>query len=333
MDTSFLWWNYARMDGGDLNEVMIFTRVVEAQGFTAAARALGVPKSTVSRKVAELEQRLGVPLLVRTTRSLHLTEPGSLYYERCARIVAELDDAERAVRDLRATPKGTLRVTAPVDFALLRLGEVVTAFTRKYPEVDLVLGLTPRRVDIVAEGYDLALRAGVLTDSSLVARKLVDDMIVLVASPSYLKRRGTPQTPAELAAHDCIVYGKEPRTVWKLQSGGRTTELRIKARICADEFGFVQLAAISGGGIAMAPLFACEHELGRKQLVRVLPDYNLGGGSLFVVYPSARSLSAAARAFVEMISEWIAQRTATPACAELIAPLRGRRRGARTAGG
>ena len=295
------------MEAADLNEVMIFTRVVEAQGFTAAAKLLGLPKSTVSRKVTQLEQRLGVPLLMRTTRRLHLTEPGAAYYESCARIVSQLDEADRAVRDQRATPKGTLRVTAPVDFALMHMGELVTAYMRKYPEVDVVLSLTTRRVDLVAEGVDLALRGGHLDDSSLIARKLVDSTLGLFASSTYLKKHGTPNTAAELSEHQCVAFGQQLRTVWKLNCGARKLEVRVKAHVAADDFGVVQRLVIAGAGIGLMPVYACAEAVKKKQLVRLFPDHAFEGGAFYVVYPSARQLSAAARTFIDFTAAWVAK--------------------------
>ena len=295
------------MEAADLNEVMIFTRVVEAQGFTAAAKLLGLPKSTVSRKVTQLEQRLGVPLLMRTTRRLHLTEPGAAYYERCARIVSQLDEAERSVRDQRATPKGTLRVTAPVDFALLHMGELVAAYVRKYPEVDVVLALTKRRVDLVAEGVDLALRAGQLDDSALIARKLVDSTLGLFASGAYLKKHGTPRISHRLSEHQCVALGLQPRTAWKLSCGQRKLEIRIKAHVCADDFGVVQRLVIAGAGIALMPVFSCAEAVKKKQLVRLFPDDAFEGGGFYFVYPSVRQLSAAARAFIDFTTAWLAK--------------------------
>ena len=218
------------METADLNEVMIFTRVVEAQGFTAAAKLLGLPKSTVSRKVTQLEQRLGVPLLTRTTRRLHLTEPGAAYYESCARIVAQLDEAERAIRDQRATPKGTLRVTAPVDFALMHMGELVTAYLRKYPEVDIALALTSRRVDLVAEGMDVAL-------ARRAARRLIVGRTQARRQHAWFVRE---QRVLERARHaearspicpntSASRFGREPRTVWKLNCGRARSRSAIKA--------------------------------------------------------------------------------------------------------
>lgn len=303
------------METSDLNEVLIFTRVVDAQGFTAAAKALSLPKSTVSRKVGQLEQRLGVQLLVRTTRKLNLTEGGRAFYERCARIVAELDEAEREVRDMRATPKGTLRISAPLDFTLMHFGELIDLYQRTYPEVALALTLTSRRVDLVAEGIDLALRGGVLPDSSLVARKLADDSLALFASPAYLKEQGTPRTLAEIAEprHRCIVYGREPRTVWKLTQGQRTQEIKVNGRLCADDMAFLVRATLAGRGIALLPALNCNEEVRSGRLVRLLPDHRVAGAAFYAVYPSARHLSSAARAFLDLTIDWIARRISPPA--------------------
>ena len=291
----------SRMQSLDLNEVMVFARVVEAQGFTAAAKRLGLPKSTVSRKVAQLERRLGVALLVRTTRSLHLTDAGRAYYARTARVLTELDEAERSVKDLRANPRGTLRITAPADFALLHGWEVISEFTQKYPEVSVMLSLTSRYVDMVGEGFDLALRAGPLADSSLVARKLADGSLGLFATPQYLKKHGTPRSVAELSEHTCVIFGREPRTVWKLSGPGKgqTTSVTVQGSVCADDYGFVLRAVLAGSGIGLVPQFLTADDVRKKRLVRVFEDVGVDSGGLHLVYPASRHLSAAARAFID----------------------------------
>lgn len=301
------------MDTIDLNEILVFTRVVEAQGFTAAARRLGLPKSTVSRKVAQLEKRLGVPLLVRTTRRLHLTEAGSAYYARCSRVVAELDEAERAVRDLRATPKGTLRITAPVDFALLHMGDLIAEYTRKFPEVNIVLSLSSRLVDMVGEGFDLAVRGGQLADSSLIARKVGDGTLGLFASAAYLKKHGRPRTLSELSAHACVIFGREPRAIWKLKCGQKAQELAVSGRICSDDFGFVLRALLADAGIGLLPRFLAAEDLRAKRLVALFDDYRFEGGGLYLVYPSARHMSSAARSFIDFATQRLSAALATPA--------------------
>src|SRR4051794_6644985 len=177
----------------DLNEMLVFTRVVQAGSFTAGAAALGMPKSSVSRKVSELEERLKARLLQRTTRKLSLTDVGRIYYEHCARIVSEVEDAERAVNSLQETPRGLLRVTAPTNFAFL--GPIVSDYLKRYPEVRVDLFCTGRTVDLVEERFDVAIRAGALADSSLIARSLGSAKWLLVATPAYLKKRGRPKSP------------------------------------------------------------------------------------------------------------------------------------------
>src|SRR5580698_3598481 len=192
----------------DLNEILVFTRVVQAGSFTAAAAELGMPKSTVSRKVSELEERLKSRLLQRTTRQFNLTDAGRTYYDHCARIVGEIEDAERAVSSLQETPRGLLRVTAPVNAAYL--GPIVSDYLKRYPEVRLDLFCTGRNVDLVEERFDVGIRAGVLADSTLIARSLGSARWFLIATPAYLKRRGRPRSPEDLKAHDCLFFGVAP---------------------------------------------------------------------------------------------------------------------------
>src|SRR6266850_380335 len=176
----------------DLNEMLVFARIVQAGSFTAAAAALGMPKSTVSRKLSELEERLKARLLQRTTRKLSLTDVGRTYYDYCVRIVGEIEDAERAVSSLQETPRGLLRVTAPINVAFL--GPIVSDFLKRYPEVRLELFCTGRAVDLVEERFDLGIRAGVLADSTLIARSLGSVRWFLVASPAYVEKRGRPRS-------------------------------------------------------------------------------------------------------------------------------------------
>src|SRR5260221_6497207 len=189
----------------DLNEMLVFARVVQAGSFTTAAAALGMPKSTVSRKVSELEERLKARLLQRTTRKLSPTDAGRTYYDYCARIVGEIEDAERAVSSLQATPRGVLRVTAPVNVAFL--GPIVSDYLKRYPDVRIDLFCTGRSVDLVEERFDLGIRAGALADSTLIARSLGMVKWFLVATPAYLKKHGRPQTPDDLKRHACLLFG------------------------------------------------------------------------------------------------------------------------------
>lgn len=294
----------------DLNEIAAFATVVEEGGFTAAAKKLGVPKSTVSRRVARLEDELGVRLLQRTTRKLGLTELGESYYQRVSQALRSLDQAQDELTEAQDRPRGLLRITAPPDFGIAYLGELVAAFNEQYPEVSVWVELSGRMVDLVAEGFDLALRAGVLRDSSLVARRIAAADGWLVASPGYLSKHGAPQTVDELLEHRCVVYERsgELRGL-ELEGPDGVVTLSIRGRVSGNDFGFLRRALLSGAGIGLLPGFLCKDDLAAGTLARVLPDYKLPGGVFYLVYPSARHLPAKARAFRDFVLSWFATHT------------------------
>jgi DNA-binding transcriptional LysR family regulator len=274
----------------DLNRIATFVRVVEAGSFTAAAAALGLPKSSVSRNVARLEDDLGVRLLQRTTRKLQLTEAGRLYFEHVNAALGGLDEASRAVTELSREPHGTVRVTAPPDLATSYLADVFARFQRRHPRIRVDLNLSSRVVDLVGEGYDLAIRAGRLTDSSLVGRKIGDSELGLFASPDYLARRGTPVHPADLAAHDCVIYrvGGAPGP-WRLTGPDDEQIVAVSGPFVSDDIGFLRHVVATGLGIGLLPTFRLpEPNAAHDALVRVLPDYAVRGSALHVLWPSAR---------------------------------------------
>ena len=201
----------------DLNEIVVFARVVQSGSFTTAAAQLGMPKSTVSRKVSELEERLNARLLQRTTRKLSLTDVGRTYYDYCARIVGEVEDAERAVSSLQGTPRGPLRVTTGTNVAFL--GPFISDYLKRYPEVRLEVFCTARSVDLVEERFDVGIRAGTLADSTLVARSLGRVQWFLVATPTYLKKRGRLRSPEDLNKHDCLFFGSGLDATLRLEKG------------------------------------------------------------------------------------------------------------------
>jgi DNA-binding transcriptional LysR family regulator len=304
----------------DLDAVLAFTRVVQLHSFGAAAKALGVPKSTLSRRVARLERRLGVQLLRRTTRQLALTDVGQLYFARCERVIADLEDAERQVFALQEAPRGVLRVTTPADFGFNLLAHLVASFQHAYPEVQVLLTATNARLDLVAGGFDVALRAGSLTDSSLVARKLVSSQRGLFASVDYLARRGTPKRVADLSHHDCIVFGGDRlHATWHLYGPDGEAQVQVAGRFGCNDFNFVHGAVASGLGIGQLPTFVRSAHAESHGIVRVLPEYATEGGSLYVVYPSQRHLSAKVRAFVDFadkhIRDWLDPERCTRAMA------------------
>jgi DNA-binding transcriptional LysR family regulator len=291
-----------------LDHVSAFLRVVEQGSFTSAATTLSVPKSSVSRSVARLEEDLGVRLLVRTTRSLRLTDAGHLFYERARAALAALDEATAIVGDLGKAPRGRVRITAPVDFGAHVLAGVVTRFLRRHPEVRVEASLTSRRVDLVQERFDLALRFGKLEDSSLVARKIAVTGLGLWASAEYLSRRGRPRTVAELAGHDVVLFQSASGTDrWTLVGPRGEESVDVVGQLSADELTFVREAVAGGLGIGFIPAFLATS--GGEPLVRVLPRHQRTGAPLHVVSPPVRFEPASVRLFREHLVEELSRMT------------------------
>ena len=284
--------------------MIIFARVVEANSFSAAARRLGLSKSAVSKQIAALEDRLGARLLNRTTRRLSPTEVGAALYERCARVAAEVEEAEQIVTRLHTAPRGVLRVNAPVSFGHLHLAPVIPDFMAQYPELQVELTLNDRFVDVVEEGYDMVVRIGLLRDSSMVARKLASSGSVLCASRAYLDRHGDPKTPGDLADHDCIAYSylAEPRE-WRLIDGqGHRHTVRITGRLTVNNGDAILAALCAGGGIGLLPAFIVQDAVVDGRLERVLPGYDIPELGIYALYPHARHLSPKVRAFVDFLA-------------------------------
>ena len=289
----------------DLNEIVVFSRVVETGSFTAAAQSLGLPKSTVSRKIAQLEERLDARLLQRTTRKLSLTEIGKAYYERCARIVSEISEAEQMVADLQAAPRGLLRVTAPVDVGGLCLGSIIADFLVGNSEIQIELVLSDRVFDLVDERLDLAIRFGPLPDSTLVARRIGTVEQYLVASPAYLAKRGTPSHPDQLEEHDLVQFVPIKRMrSWTLTGPkGAEVEVASSSRFRSNGSFAVRDAVRAGAGISLLGDFAIAADLASGALVRVLPGWKGFSAELFAVYPSTRNLSPKLKTFLAFLTD------------------------------
>jgi DNA-binding transcriptional LysR family regulator len=286
----------------DLNEMLVFARVAQAGSFTTAAAALGMPKSTVSRKVSELEARLGARLLNRTTRKLSLTDVGRTYYDHCARIVGEIEDAERAVSRLQEVPRGLLRVTTGVNPGYLT--PILSEYMRRYPEVRVEIFSTGRTVDLVEERFDLAIRAGALSDSSLIARSLGQISWYLVGAPAYLKKRGRPRTLDDLKQHDCITFGTSASDgSLRLGRGGKPADVPVASRLLVNDFEVVHDAALAALGLALLPAYLCLDDLRAKRLERVLRDWSTPPTPIHVVYPTARHLSPTVKSFVDHLQQ------------------------------
>ena len=286
----------------DLNALYVFAKVVQTGSFTAAARALGMPKSTASQRVSELEQRLGARLLQRTTRRLSLTDQGRIYYDHCVRIFAEIEDADRAVTSLQERPCGVLRVTVPASTQFL--GPVLADFLRRYGGVQLEVVCTDRFVNLIEESFDVAIRAGALSDSTLVARNLGMLEFLLVASPRYLKKRGRPRSPEALAKHDSLVFsvGAHPRT-WRLTRGNEVREIGVTSALSVNDLDILHDAVMGGVGIAMLPAYRCASDLDAGRLERILPEWIAPAAPIHAVYPSGRHLSPKVKAMLDHLQQ------------------------------
>jgi DNA-binding transcriptional LysR family regulator len=288
----------------DLNRVTAFVRVVQDGSFTTAAKNLGLPKSSVSRSVAQLEQDLGIRLLHRTTRKVQPTDAGAAFFERVSRALHDLDEARVAAADASAQLRGTVRVTAPVDLAVFGIAPAIARFALEHPEILIELSLTPRVVDLVSEGFDLAIRAGPLRDSSLVARRVGSIRSALFASPAYLEKHGTPRKIADLASHQCLLFRpSNGRSTWKLTGKNGEESVDVKGSIAVDELTFVRAGIIHGAGIGLVPDFLVGPDEEAGTVVRLLPDVVLEGAVLHVVYPSAQFVPQRVAVFRELIVE------------------------------
>lgn len=289
-----------------LTGMAVFARVIDAGSFTAAAAQLGMSKSAVSKAIAALEDRLGARLINRTTRRLALTEVGRAFYERCARIVAEAEEAELAVTHLQVAPRGTLRVNAPVSFGALHLGPALADFLARYPELKVEIELTDRFVDLLEEGYDVAVRiAATLPDSSLIARRITVDETVVCASPAYWQRHDRPRVPQDLKDHACVTYAYNPSPhEWPfVDADGRLLNVRVDGPLHTNNGDATLHAALAGLAVVRLPRFICAPDLAAGRLEAVLEDAMPPPNGIYAIYPHSRHLSAKVRAFVDFLLE------------------------------
>ncbi len=287
-----------------LADMIAFIRVVESRSFTAAAERLSLSKSVVSRRLTELENRLGTRLLNRTTRSLSLTPAGQTYFERARAILADVEEAEQAVAELGRDPRGLLRVNAPMSFGTLHLAPAVADFMSRHPNVELDLELTDRFVDLVEEGWDIAVRIGRLRDSSLIARRLAPSRLVTVASPAYLARMGTPERPEDLTRHECLLYTTPSNpSVWPFRVEGEVRSVRVQGRMRVNNGDAILEAVRAGLGLAVLPTFMTHADLRSGRLVTVLDSYEAADFAIHAVWPHHRHLSPKVRAFVDFLAE------------------------------
>jgi DNA-binding transcriptional LysR family regulator len=294
----------------DLDGIAIFVKVLQAGSFSRAAKLLGMPNSTVSSKVSALEKRLGVTLLQRTTRKLRATQAGEAYYQRSVRALEELQAAENELETGRAEPTGRLRLTAPVEIGHSLLPALVHAFLKKHPRMDVDLVVTNRVLDLIVDGIDLAIRAGPLKDSSLIAKRFDLGYFGLWASPEYLTKHAAPRHPQELTRHNCLRFARFKNEGFRLTNGRENLNVPVSGTSIADDFETLRSLAILGEGVAFLPSFLCAEENQQEKLVRVLPQWRGDKVSLSLVYPAQRFVPTKVRAFIAVVDEFLVKQTA-----------------------
>ena len=299
---------------GILDGIEIFALTVEAGSFAAAARRLGVTASAVSRRVANLEEQLGVPLLARTTRSLSLTHDGQSFHERCVRILEELGEARDALAHVRKRPSGTIRVDAPIALGRAMIAPRLPEFLSRYPDVSVDLTLRDQFVDPFVEGLDVLLRVGALGDSTLIARRLGESRLVVCGSPAYLKRRGMPKTPRDLSRHECLCYlrGGRPQP-WRIREGGVLHEVVVRGRYNSSDVDVILRGALAGQGLVLLLDFLVADAFRAGTLVRVLADYDSTARPIHALYPKNRHLVPKVGAFLDFAAALFASSRRTPA--------------------
>jgi len=288
-----------------LQAIVAFSSVVEAGSFARAAQRLDVSVSAVSRHVSELEAHLDARLLNRTTRRLSLTETGRAFYERSVQLLSDLAEAEEAAHAGTASPRGTLRITCAITFGTRHFAPVIASFAARYPDVRLDIDLSDRAVDLVDEGYDAALRIGLIGSQQLVGRKVAETRMICCAAPAYVARHGAPKKPEELARHRCLTYEYlGARNTWRFRAAdGEEHAIRVSGPLHSNSGRFLEAMAVEGLGIAYEPDFIVGPDLHAGHLVRLLERWELPSSPIYVVYPSRRHLSAKVRAFAEHVAE------------------------------
>lgn len=284
-----------------LQDMQLFVATVEAGSFTAAAERLGLSKQFVSRRLAGLEARLGVRLLIRTTRRLSVTELGREYHVRACGILDAVAETEDAIGSGSRQPRGTLRLAAPMSFGTLHLSPLIPRFLARCPDVRLELDLNDRTVDLIGEGYDMAIRIGALPDSTLVARRLAGARLVTCCSPGYLHGRGAPARPEALGEHDCLPYGHARATEWIYRRDGEPVVVPVSGRLRVNNGELARDAAIAGFGLTQLPTFIVGAALASGALVSVLDAYAPLPGGVYAVYPQHRQAFLAIRAFADFL--------------------------------
>lgn len=288
----------------DLQRMAIFARVVEAKGFSEAARRLGISKSVISKQVTQLEKSVGARLLNRTTRAMSLTEAGAVFYEYCARIVEELEEAKQAVGQLQSGPRGLLRVSAPVAFGTMHVAPALADFLALHPDVQVDMEIKDRFVDLADERFDVAIRITREPGPNLVARRLATVNRKICATPAYFKRHGIPRTPRDLERHNCLTYTYfNPQDPWRLRGPEGDISVAASGNLRLNDDEALSEAVMKGLGIALLPTFIVGKELQARRLKAVLSEYVPPERHIYAVYLPTRHVSPKLRAFIDFVAE------------------------------
>lgn len=293
-------------NGHLLDGILIFTEVAKAGSFTKAAKLTGHSTSHISKEINKLEARLGLRLMHRTTRSLNLTPEGSLYYEQCSQIIAEAQQMESALADHQVEPKGRLRISCPTSLGITRLQTIFSDFMNRYPLVSLDIDLNDRKVDLIADGFDVLIRASPqLDDSSLISRKIMSSDAVTIAAPSYLEKHGIPEKPAELSQHLCITYANLPNLfMWTFtDQQGNEESVAVTSKLQINNSALELAMCKAGHGITRLPRFTLDNELETGEVVELFTDYQRVNIDVYTIYPSRKHLSSKVRAFIDFVAQ------------------------------
>jgi LysR family transcriptional regulator, transcriptional activator for dmlA len=287
----------------DIQDLRIFARVAAVQNLSSVGTELGLTPGTISKRIQALEDELKVRLFDRTTRSIRITEEGATFLGHVERILVEIESARASVGDNATRPKGTLKISAPASFGRLFVAPAISDFMALYPEIEIHIDLSDRIANLQEEGYDVAIRAGVLSDSALIAKRLAPDRQIIVAAPRYLETHGAPRTPADLGNHECFVLGNNWQ--WQFSRGAHEFTVRVGGRLRSNDGGMLRFAALEGHGLLQSSELLVRDELSSGQLVRVLTDYELVANSaIWALYPSSKHILPKLRVLLDFLGSW-----------------------------
>lgn len=289
-----------------LTSMNVFVRVAKAGSFVGAARELGISRAMATKHIMQLESELNTRLFNRTTRSLSLTEVGGAYLERCQQVLLDVKEMEAAVTHLQHEPRGLLKISAPPVLGATQIAPALTEYLKEYPDLSVEIVLQGGQVDLIAEGVDIAIYLGPISDTSLVARKLASSSLVICASPAYLEQYGTPHDPEELDEHSCLVnWAMPPRNKWKFKGILGDREVTVSGRMQANMADPIRVAAVNGLGFVMLPKYIVGRDIEKGKLQLVMEDYAIAPLDIHAVYPHRKYLSAKVRAFIDFIQDWL----------------------------